>query len=192
MVADRPVTQRSRARGIDGNHASYGGDVGIVRDRFQPTPHRRQLRIEEVEHDARLNDDVVRLDRDDSAKMATEIDHQPGTQRSAPCIRPGPSGMHGNPVFRRVSDDGHYIVLAPRDDHPQRIDLVNTRVMSVRCTIEGLEIEFPLDDAPQIVINPSTSLVHGGGITSASRSPYRVGRIVKAWHRRKGEDRDSI
>ena len=92
----------------------------------------------------------------------------PGPSAPPPVSVPAPRTWIGNPVLRRVTDDGHDVVLAARHDHAQRIDLVQARVVGVREPIQGLEIEVPVDQSPQIVIDSSAALVHGGGSTSAT------------------------
>ena len=47
VVAGRSITHRPRPRGIDPDHPSDRGDVAIARDRLQPAPQRRQLRIQD-------------------------------------------------------------------------------------------------------------------------------------------------
>jgi hypothetical protein len=106
------------------------------------------LRVERVQYDAGLDHDLVRANRNDSAEMATEIEHQSASERPTSGIGSSPARMHGDPVLRRIADQGDHIVLAPGDDDTQRINFVKTGVVSERRTIKGLEIEFPLDDSP--------------------------------------------
>ena len=70
-------------------------------------------------------------------------------------------------MLRRVPGDRDHVALTPRDHHTQRIDLIDAGVVGVGCSIQGLKIELPIDDSPEVVIYPSPALVHGGDRTSS-------------------------
>ena len=161
LVADRPESHRPQPGRVDPDHPAQRPGAGIHRHRLQPPSQRRELGIERIEHEAGLDDHMVSGDLDDLPEMAAEIDHQPRTERSPSRVRPRPPGMQGDPMLGRVTDDRRHVVLGPRDDHPQGIDLVQAGVVRVGGPIEGLEIELADDESPQVIENPRTMLIHG-------------------------------
>jgi hypothetical protein len=70
-------------------------------------------------------------------------------------------------VLGRIANDVHDVVFISRNDHSQRIDFVQTCIVRVGSSLQGLEIKLAPDHSPQIVIYPSAAFVHGGGSTSS-------------------------
>ncbi len=119
--------------------------------------------------------------RDDAAEVLAQIDDQPVAQGSPAGIRPSAPGVHGDPILHRVPRDQDDIVLAPRNHDAQGIDLIHAGIVGVGGTIQGLKIELPVDDSPEVVINPSPPLVHSGDrtstlIVSEKRHLHSIGR----------------
>jgi len=71
-------------------------------------------------------------------------------------------------VLGRIANRVHNVVFMPGYDHSERINLVETGIVCVGGTIQGLEVKISFDDPSQIIIDSSAALVHGGGSTSGS------------------------
>jgi hypothetical protein len=158
-------------RGIDADHSPHGGDVAIARNWLKSAPQWRQLSIQHVEYDPRLDHNMLRADRDDLAEMAAHVDNQPRTQRPTAGVSPGPTQMNRNMILGRIANDVHHVIFISWNDHSQRIDLVKTCIVRVGSSLQGLEIKVAPDYSPQIVIYPSAAFVHGGGSTSSVHRP---------------------
>ena len=122
-----------------------------------------------LEHDSGLDDDAIRRDLDDLAEMAAEVDDEPVAEGAASRVGPRPAGMDRNPMLGGIAHNRRHVVLGSRNDHSQRVDLVQAGIMRIRCTVQRLEVELTGDQSSQIVIDAGATLIHGRGWTSRSK-----------------------
>ena len=101
--------------------------------------------------------------------MAAEVDHDAVAERTASRVGSRPASMERDPMLGGITHDRRDVVLGPRNDHPQRVDLVEARIVRVRRTIQGLEVELTGNEPSQVVINSGATLIHGRGWTSRAR-----------------------
>jgi hypothetical protein len=77
--------------------------------------------------------------------------------------------MERDSMLGSIPHDCRDVVLGPRNDHPQRIDLIETRIMRIRRTVQRLEVELAGNEPSQIVIDTGATLIHGRGWPSRAR-----------------------
>ncbi len=146
-----------------------GGDVGS-----EPEPERRELRVQFIQHDPRLDADpaflrvhlqhaVVKLGQIHLKALA---DRLAGLRSTA--------SAHGQRASKTVAGtDGPEDVFAiPGNDDPEGLDLINARVGRVERAGDGVETHFPLDLAFEFA--PQTFHVHQAYVRLRYRrsSPY--------------------
>ena len=79
--------------------------------------------------------------------MAAEVDDQARPERLAGQARPRASGMERDRLLGGVPDQGDEVVLGPRHDDAERVDLVEAGVVRVRGALDRLEQQFAVDHA---------------------------------------------
>ena len=154
---------------IDADHTPQSADPGVDRNRFQPATQGSQLGVQGLEHDAWLDDNAVRRDLDDLSEMAAEVDHDAVAEGTTSRVGSRTASMERDSMLGGIPHDRRDVVLGPRNDHPQRIDLIETCIMRIRRTVQRLEVELTGNEPSQIVIDTGATLIHGRGWPSRAR-----------------------
>ncbi len=124
-------------------------------------------------HDARLGDRALGEVRELASQMPAEVDDQTRPERPAGRSGPGPSGVDGDGILGRITDDRHHVVVRCGDDHAEGIDLVEAGVMRIGRALQGLEQHLAFEEPTQVVMNPGTAFIHGSVATSMT-SPLNL------------------
>jgi hypothetical protein len=127
-----------------------------------------QPRVQNIENHARLDNHSIGTDRDDPSKVTAEIDDEAGaeglTRQTCSCA----PGMKWDRIFAGVTNQSRQVFDRSGHDDPQRIDLVETRVVRVGGSLDRLEEKFATEDASEVVMNPSPDFVHDTVASSRS------------------------
>ncbi len=173
--------------GVEPDHPADRPRLGMARVGADLPAERGELGVEHVEDHARLDHDVVGADLDDPPEVAAEVDDQARPERLAGQAGPGPPGVERDRVLGGVADQGDEVLAGPRDDHAERVDLVEAGVVRVGGPLDRLEQEFAAEDAPEIVVNPRPALIHG--VVASSDSVRGAGGVLKSAEIVAGSDR---
>ena len=97
----------------------------------EPQPFPAQLRVQPVEHESGLDDREAGfgVELDEPVEVLRIVDHQGGAYRLAALRAARPARQDWNSLVGRDGDRGARRLLAARDDHADRLDLIDRRVV---------------------------------------------------------------
>ncbi len=151
VVDHDAVVDRPAAAGVVRRHAADGGARGGRHvDREQPAPG-LELRVEVVEHDARLDRDLVGrlVVVRDLAQIFGAVQHQGGVHGLA-ALRGAAAARQDRDALLAGDLHGHpQVLLGARNHHADRLDLVDRGVGRVAAAAERVEQHLALDLATE-------------------------------------------
>ena len=173
MVDRLAVQHRPRAARVVGDHPADGGAAGGGDVRCEPQPVRGKLRVQLVEHDARLDPRPALLDvhLQKAVEVLRGVQLQPRPDRLAGLRRAAAAGGDGTPVRPGAFNGGQHVVARADDGDAERLDPVDARVGRVQRARD--HVEAHLASEPCFEIRPQTHppqymAVAGGGRTASS------------------------
>ena len=178
-VVDRLAVQdRPRAARVVRDHAAHrraacGGDVGR-----EAQAVRAQVRVELVEHDARLDPGPALggVHLEDAIEILRRVELKPGPDRLARLRRAAAARGDRDVVPRRDLDRADDIVTRPGDDHGERFDPVDAGVRGVKRPRHAVEphlsgnLVFEVSLKSGRVTAPRDSTSRAGGAGRAARA----------------------
>jgi hypothetical protein len=158
VVAGSAMADRGRAGGVVGEHAAEGADLTAAGVGGEASAVLCKPGVQACMHDAGLHADRVGADRDNCAEVAAQVDHQPGAERFAG--QPGPRAARDqrNLVFAGVADQGAHVILVAGRNHAGGGNLEDAGVGAVQRAGEVVEPDLPLEEAAQVVAEPTALL----------------------------------
>ncbi|KWT97635.1 hypothetical protein APY03_1331 [Variovorax sp. WDL1] len=162
------VGDRARAAGVVARHAAQrrlgaGGDI----DR-EPQAVRLELRVEVVQHQARLDGDAAlrHVELEHAPHVLAVVDHQRRAGGLAALAGAAAARQHRHLQVARDVDGGGDVALGLRHEHAHRHDLVDGGVGGVAAARGIVEQHFALGLGREAAREPGADLVgrqHGAG-----------------------------
>ena len=108
-------------------------------------------RVERVEHDARLHSDRHRLaiEREHAVQVPAVVDHERRANGLAALRTGAATREHRHAEFAADVEGGAHVVVRPRDQHADRLDLVDRRVGRIAAAGSAVEADLALHGAAQ-------------------------------------------
>ena len=144
-VVDRlAVEHRARAARIVGHHAADRGAAGGRDVGREPEAVRLELRVQLVEHDARLDARPALLDvqLQNAIEILRGVDDDPGADGLAGLRRAAATHRQRTAMLRTDSDDADQIFARPRQDDPCRLDLIDAGVGGIERAGDAIETDL--------------------------------------------------
>ena len=169
MIDGLAVQHRSRAARVVRDHAAdgraaRGGDVGR-----EAQAVRLQLRVQLVEHDARLDARPALGDvhLEDAVEVLRGVDDEAGADRLAGLRRAAAARRDRDAVAAGDLDRPDDVLARARDDDAERLDLIDAGVGGIERARDGIESDFAFDRAlkvePESVGHPARNISTGSG-----------------------------
>ena len=151
------VAHRPRAARVVRDHPADGGAAGRGDVGREPQAVGRELRVQLVEHDARLHARPALLDVhfEDPVEVLRGVDLQSGPDCLAGLRRAAAAGGDGAAVGAGALQRGQYVLARADDGHPERLDLVDAGVGGVQRARHRVEAD--LADEPRFEIGPEVT-----------------------------------
>ncbi len=150
------VLQAARAGGVGREHPADGAGRLASRVRGETAADFGELRIQPLQHDARLHAHRVGSNFPNLAQMPAQVDDQPIAQRFAGDAGARPARDQRHLVFRAVAHDCLDVLGVERGDRAERLDLEDARIGTVEPAAKVIEHNLAAHDLPQIVANALT------------------------------------
>ena len=149
MIDGLAVEHAARAGGIVGHHAADGGAAGGGNIGREAQPQGRELRVQFIQHDARLDarPALLRVHFQDAVVVLRDIDLQ--------AFADGLSGLrsaaaaHGDGAAEAAADfdDADDVLARLGNHHADGLDLIDAGVGGVERAGDGVEADFAGDAA---------------------------------------------
>ncbi|MBV6505262.1 MAG: hypothetical protein ILNGONEN_00820 [Syntrophorhabdaceae bacterium] len=151
MIDGFAVNQRAGAGGIVADHAADIGAITRCGFRRKMQAGRFDLLIQFIAHETRLNahPTLVLVQLKNAIHEFGTINHQRLADGLAGQARAAPARQNRHAVFRRGANRLHDIVFVARDNHANRLNLVQAGVGAVQIARDLVKIYFAFDFAPE-------------------------------------------
>ena len=144
-----PYQHAARAGGVVGDHAADGGAAGGGNVGREAQAQWRQLRVQLIQHDARLDAHpaLFRVHFEHAVEVFRDVDLQAG--RRSPARLRRAAAAQGDRTAEAPADleRAQNVLAMPGDHHAQRLDLVDAGVGGIERAGDGVEADLAFDGA---------------------------------------------
>jgi hypothetical protein len=145
------VVEGVAAAGVGGDHPAERAGRGTGRVRSEAAADLLQLRVQVVQHDARLDGHRVGADREDAAEVDGEVEDERGAERLTGQPGAGPARDDRDGVLVAVADQRRDALGVLRHRDGQRRDLEGAGVGGVQSARQRVEAQPPPEEPAQVV-----------------------------------------